>query len=214
MIKLYKSFLPHDHAWDLACSIDATPAHWWFKALRYKDRKTPEYCNNNVGGYRQQFIAENSLAKSVTDGFYSYKWTRSTPHVKNCKCYECTFKKDVLESEGFKSFLKQETHLKNPVLNEYFTSIYYPGDFLGQHHDQGKGIAFIFNLSWKWRPEYGGLLHVENELGFQAYNPGWWDLVLLSLAEGNGENHFVSEVTKYAPRPRLAISGWFNEGEE
>ena len=74
--------------------------------------------------------------------------------------------------------------------------------------------SFIFNLSWKWRPEYGGLLHVENELGFQAYNPGWGDLVLLSLAEGKGENHFVSEVTKYAPRPRLAISGWFNEGEE
>jgi Rps23 Pro-64 3,4-dihydroxylase Tpa1-like proline 4-hydroxylase len=56
------------------------------------------------------------------------------------------------------------------------------------------------------------LLHVANESGFQCYVPGWGDLVLLELGE-SGENHFVSEVTSMAPRPRIAISGWYNEGD-
>jgi len=37
-------------------------------------------------------------------------------------------------------------------------------------------------------------------------------LVLMELGE-KGHNHFVSEVSEYAPRPRLAISGWFSDAE-
>lgn len=115
-------------------------------------------------------------------------------------------------SDNFRDFLIQETSLTNPVLDESFTSAYYPKDFLSQHKDDRRGIAFIFHLSWDWKPEYGGLFHVENETGFNTYVPGWGDLVLMELGE-TGHNHFVSEVSEYAPRPRLAISGWFSDAE-
>lgn len=213
MIKVFKEFLEHKQAWDLACSIDATPANWWAHVLKHKGLKEPLYTYENVGGYRHRFENEYSIKKSLEKDAFTYKFHRTTPHVKQCSCWECKFRKNVLESEDFLDFLRKETNLKNPVLLETFTAAYHPGDFLGRHTDQKRGIAFIFHLSWKWKPEYGGLFHVENDSGFQTYVPGWGDLVLMELGE-NGENHFVSEVSALAPRPRLSISGWYNEGTE
>ena len=212
MIKVFKEFLSHEHAWDLACSADGAPAHWWSHVVKHKLTKKPLYTQGNIGGYRQRFENSGHLQKSVEKGYFSYKFHRTTSHQKNCPCWECTFREEVLEKNEFKTFIIENTSLKNPVLSEYFTSAYHPGDFLGQHTDHKRGVAFIFNLSWNWKPEYGGLLHVENEVGFQAYVPGWRDLVLLELGE-TGENHFVSEVSPLAPRPRLAISGWYNESD-
>ena len=211
MIKVFKEFLEHKQAWDLACSIDGTQPSWWAHVVKHKGLKKPLYTSDNVGGYRHRFEQDSAITKSIEKGAFTYKFHRTTGHVSKCSCWECKFKKEVLESEQFKEFLIENTSLKNPVLHESFTSAYHPGDFLGQHTDEQRGIAFIFHLSWKWKPEYGGLFHLENEDGFQTYVPSWGDLVLMELGE-TGQNHFVSEVTDKAPRPRLAISGWFNEG--
>lgn len=213
MIKVFKEFLEHKQAWDLACSIDGTPSNWWAHVIKHKGLKEPLYTYENVGGYRHRFENEYSIKKSIEKEAFTYKFHRTTPHVKTCSCWECKFRKNVLESKEFLDFIKQETNLKNPVLFEAFTAAYHPGDFLGRHTDEKRGIAFIFHLSWKWKPEYGGLFHVENEAGFQTYVPGWGDLVLMELGE-RGENHFVSEVSSLAPRPRLSIGGWYNEGDE
>lgn len=212
MFRIFKEFLNHEQAWDLACSIDGTPSHWWSHVLKHGNTKNPIYTHSNVGGYRQRFTEDFNIRQSVQTDNFTYKFHRTTAHKTGCNCWECKFKKDILNNENFKSFLTDNTSLKNPVLYESFTSAYHPGDFLGQHHDKERGVAFVFNLSWKWKPEYGGLLHVENEYGFQSYVPGWGDLILLELGE-SGENHFVSEVSSLAPRPRLAISGWYNESD-
>lgn len=212
MIKIFKKFLTHEHSWDLACAIDGTPSHWWYHTIKHQQLKSPLYTQSNVGGYRQRFEQDFQIRKSIQNNSFTYKFHRTTEHKNNCTCWECSFKTDVLESKNFKTFLIENTHLKDPVLYETFTSAYHPGDFLGQHTDENRGIAFIFNLSWKWKPEYGGLLHVENDSGFQCYVPGWGDLVLLDLGN-SGQNHFVSEVSSLAPRPRIAISGWYNEND-
>lgn len=210
MIKVFKEFLEHKQAWDLACSIDSTPAHWWAHVIKHKGLDKPLYTYKTVGGYRHRFEQEYSIKKSLQNDAFTYKFHRTTPHVKTCRCWECKFRKDVLESQEFIDFLKKETSLKNPVLLETFTAAYHAGDFLGRHTDENRGIAFIFHLSWKWKPEYGGLFHVENESGYQTYVPGWGDLVLMELGD-SGENHFVSEVSELSPRPRLSIGGWYNE---
>ncbi len=214
MHKIYKNFLTHDHAWDLACSIDSTPSNWFDLAISTSDTKGPAPLEIplNVGGYRKRFDYEESIRNDIVNGRFAYQFHKTTPHVIGCYCWECTFKKEVLMSDNFRDFLVKETSLTNPALDECFTSAYYPKDFLGQHQDDRRGIAFIFHLSWDWKPEYGGLFHVENEKGFDTYVPGWGDLVLMELGE-KGHNHFVSEVTEYAPRPRLAISGWFSDEE-
>lgn len=211
MVKIFKEFLDHKQAWDLACSIDGTPANWWNHVLKHKGLEKPLNTNENVGGYRHRFENMAKIQKTVEKGLFAYKFHRTTPHVAKCTCWECKFRTSMLESKEFKDFITKETGLKNPVLFETFTAAYHPKDFLGQHTDEQRGIAFIFHLSWKWKPEYGGLFHVENEEGFQTYVPGWGDLVLMNLGE-SGKNHFVSEVSELAPRPRISIGGWYNEG--
>ena len=211
MFQVYKEFLKHEQAWDLACSIDGAPGHWWSKVIKHKDIKTPLYLNNNVGGYRHSVEQEEFIRKSLINSSFTYKFRRTTKHFDKCGCWECSFRDKVLNSASFKDFITEKTGLKNPTLYEYFTSAYHPGDFLSRHTDEQRGIAFVFNLSWKWQPEYGGLLHVESDEGYTTYVPGWGDLVLMNLGK-TGQVHFVSEVTKHAPRPRIAISGWYNEG--
>jgi len=210
MFKIYKNFLEHKQAWDLACSIDGTPPHWWAHVIKHKDLEKPLYTYDNVGGNRHRFLLDSKLYSSLQKDSFTYKFHRTTKHGQACKCWECTFRDEVLLSDSFKDLLKKETNLKNPELLEYFTSAYHPGDFLGQHTDHQRGVAFIFHLSWDWKAEYGGLFHLETETGFDAYVPGWGDLVLMELGD-TGQNHFVSEVSRLSPRPRLAISGWFNE---
>ena len=43
MIKVFKEFLSHEHAWDLACSADGAPAHWWSHVVKHKLTKKPLY---------------------------------------------------------------------------------------------------------------------------------------------------------------------------
>lgn len=212
MIKVIKNFLSHDEAWKLACSADGTPANWWSKAIKHNKTTRPIMASHNIGGYRQEYGTAHDIVNSVNSNAFTYRFTRSTNHVKGCTCWECTFKQKVLNSEEFKNVIRRETNVKNPVLHESFTSAYYPGDFLGRHTDEKRGVAFIFNLSWDWKPEYGGILNVENGDTWTSYVPGWGDLVLLELGE-KGAVHFVSEVSSFAPRPRLAISGWYNDAE-
>lgn len=212
MIKILKNYLSHDESWNLACAADGTPAHWWSKAIKHNKTTKPIMMNNTIGGYRQEYGASQHITNSVNSNAFTYRFSRSTNHVKGCGCWECTFKKEVLESEKFKDVIRKNTGIKNPVLYETFTSAYYPGDFLGRHTDEKRGVAFIFNLSWDWKPEYGGILNIENGDTWTSYVPGWGDLVLLELGE-IGKVHFVSEVSSLAPRPRLAITGWYNDAE-
>ena len=212
MITTIKEFIPHQQAWDLAVAIDGNPSHWWQHTHKYLDGKVSKP-TGNVNSYRFQHELDRNIRKSVERGNFTYRFHRTTAHKEMCPCWECTFRKEVLESEDFKDVIRQHTTLKNPVIHEAFTSAYHPGDFLGQHTDHKRGCAFIIHLSWKWKPEYGGLFMAEETPGnWTSYIPGWGDLVIMELGE-TGVNHLVTEVSDLAPRPRIAISGWYNEGD-
>jgi hypothetical protein len=213
MITNIPNFLSHDEAWELACAIDATPLDWWTHVYKHRGMESYGAWSPSVNGYRFKNDIEQAIKNSVQNGHFSYRFRRSTEHVDNCNCYSCTFKNEVLLSERMYSEVKAATHLEDPVLGETFVSFYGPGDYLGVHTDEGKGIAFIVNLSWDWKPEYGGILNVKNE-GEDSYTsivPGWGNLVLLDIAS-EGHEHFVSEVSDLAARPRIAITGWYEEG--
>jgi Rps23 Pro-64 3,4-dihydroxylase Tpa1-like proline 4-hydroxylase len=149
---------------------------------------------------------------SFLAGSFTYKFKRSTKHTETCNCVECEFRKNTLESDDFKQFISQETSLKNPQLFESFVSVYESGDFLSMHTDVNRGVAFILNLTAGWRPEYGGMLHIKTDNEIKAIPPVYNSFVLLGLKNGAGIPHFVSEVSQYVPYPRIAISGWYNEG--
>lgn len=209
MIQVYKEYIPYQEAWDMAVAIDSTPRHWWeygFAGNRFDQRQIH---SETVGGLRHKFNLDIGMRESVNDGHFSYRFRRTTPHVDGCNCWECQFREKIQQPE-FLEFLKQETHLTNPKLDEMFTSFYGPGDFLGRHTDDEHGVAFIFHFSLGWQPEWGGLFHIENEDRWDTYVPGFGDLVLMDLGS-HGKTHFVSEVSELAVRPRIAISGWFSD---
>ena len=73
-----------------------------------------------------------------------------------------------------------------------------------------KSIETMYqNLSKDWKYEYGGCLTVFNEENPVVILPEYNSLVLLYLGE-DGVDHYISEVSKLAPGPRMAVSGWFS----
>ena len=213
MYKIYKNYLQEDVAEYLHTKIMNTPGDWWFHAHRFNNRPNAKYLNQTLHDQVIKEKIQSEFKDSFASGKYTYRFRRSLLHKKGCACYECAFRENFLNSNKFLSFIEKETGLKNPYILEQFISVYSPGDFLTTHIDQKRGVAFIFNLSKDWRAEYGGLLHIHNSDGtMTAINPEFNSLVLLEL-NNIGIPHFVSEVSSLAPRPRLAISGWYNSSD-
>jgi hypothetical protein len=207
MIKIYEDFLPQELAEELHDEIYKTPDNWWTYAYKYFDKK-PVYMQHTLTGLNAKRKLDEAVERSFQEGNFSYKFKRSMKHVDTCKCYECKFN-DYLNNE-FVEWLKNNTFLENPYKYESFVSIYDRGDFLSSHTDEQRGIAFIFNLTKNWKPEYGGMLHISRDEGIEVVYPKFNSLVIMELGDG-GLSHYVSEVSQYATHQRIAISGWFNE---
>lgn len=83
------------------------------------------------------------------------------------------------------------------------------GDFLSQHHDgpnADRKIATVLGLSRDWVPDWGGsLLFPSVDDRLEGLSAGFNRLDLFAVPQF----HLVTAVTPAAPRPRLAVSGWF-----
>ena len=204
MIKTYEDFLPQELAEKIHNDIYKTPENWWSTAYKYQEQDT-KYISNTLESKNSKVQLDKKVRLSLQQGYFTYRFSRSTKHVVSCDCYECGFN-TYLDGDSFKNWLQQNTHLNNPERSESFTSVYDRGDFLGTHTDTQRGIAFVFNFTKNWKPEYGGMLHVDGKF----YCPKFNSLTIMELPDG-GLPHFVSEVSSLAPIQRVAISGWFNE---
>ena len=87
---------------------------------------------------------------------------------------------------------------------------YCNGAFLTRHDDAVEGkqrfFAYVLNLTWDWRAEWGGLLVFPDDeaIRIDALVP---EFNVLNLFEV-GQQHAVSQVASYAPRPRISVTGW------
>ena len=206
---ILRDFFPKEKAEELSKNIYNMNPTWRRYAYKMGERTEYHIENQKDSKYLKEHL-EADLHKSLDSGLYSYKFRRSVPHVKNCSCFLCEFYADYLNTEFIDTLVK-ETLLEKPSLFEAFISCYSVGDFLNMHKDQKRGVAFIFNLTPTWRPEYGGLLSIEKENGlFNTIFPEFNSLILIEL-NNIGKNHFVSQVSSFAPHSRIAISGWFND---
>lgn len=83
------------------------------------------------------------------------------------------------------------------------------GDFLSLHHDgpsADRKIATVLGLSRDWSLDWGGnLLFPSVDERVEGLSPGYNRLDLFMVPQF----HSVTAVTAAAPRPRLAVSGWF-----
>jgi Rps23 Pro-64 3,4-dihydroxylase Tpa1-like proline 4-hydroxylase len=95
-----------------------------------------------------------------------------------------------------------------------FGSWYCPGCFLSTHDDAGYGgLAFVYQLTKGWRPEFGGCLNLvsDDHAGVESLVvPGFNKLVLFDISGPRGRPHFVSEVASGVIPKRFSISGWYS----
>jgi Rps23 Pro-64 3,4-dihydroxylase Tpa1-like proline 4-hydroxylase len=88
-----------------------------------------------------------------------------------------------------------------------------PGQFLTRHKDdikvEGRKLAYVFNLSPEWHPDWGGLLQFfyENGETNESWTPSFNTLSLFDVKQ----IHSVTYLTPFAKKPRLSLSGWFGQ---
>ena len=87
---------------------------------------------------------------------------------------------------------------------------YRSGDFLTPHNDELEGMhrrfAYVLGLTPDWLPRWGGLLHFVDAKGRvdETITPRFNALSLFAI----GQSHYVSQVSTYAPVPRISVTGW------
>ncbi|MCX7902785.1 MAG: 2OG-Fe(II) oxygenase [Burkholderiaceae bacterium] len=92
-------------------------------------------------------------------------------------------------------------------------TMYVPGSFLLVHDDEveveQRRVAYVLNLTRRWRPDWGGLLHFLDDEGgvAETYFPHFNSLSLFLVPQA----HFVSYVPPFADGERCAITGWLIE---
>jgi Rps23 Pro-64 3,4-dihydroxylase Tpa1-like proline 4-hydroxylase len=174
---------------------------WWFYSYKYGDNP-PEYLRYSLEQSQDIKQIQNKIQASVQANYFTYKFSRTYMHKEACECFVC--------SRIYSLLTNKFTELFGPVtLGEYFISSYEAGDFLSEHHDKEKGIAFSWNLSKDWKQEYGGVLSLKYPEGIFSVVPSFNTLSIFNIQEPT--DHWVSEVSSLAPSKRLAVTGWFTK---
>ena len=186
------------------------------KSLVHAYRTTADYMPEKFTGSPKDLTgrskAENLLQSSLVSGEFTFRQRRLEDHHPNCRCGYCKVIKDTLDTEDFKEYLSALSDISPLEIVKSFASVYEPGDFLSRHTDPNYDIAFILNLTEDWKYEYGGCLHIFEEGIPKVIYPKFNSLVLMFL--DGGIDHYVSEVSRLAPHPRIAISGWYNRTDK
>lgn len=201
-----EDFLPEEQAEALAEVINRTQNYRY--AYKTFEDELPKVFTGASKDKPLRDKEESKLKQSLVEGHFTYRQKRVVEH-RDCFCRYCSFVEDTLKSQDFIEYIEALGDVEDLELLKHFASIYDVGDFLSIHPDPNYDVAFIFNLSKDWRYEYGGCLTIFDEGVPKVILPKFNSLVLMYLGEG-GIDHYVSEVSRLAPHPRIAISGWYN----
>jgi Rps23 Pro-64 3,4-dihydroxylase Tpa1-like proline 4-hydroxylase len=115
-----------------------------------------------------------------------------------------------MSSDPVRQFLRHVTGQQAIDFADAQATAYGPGHFLTAHDDEVPGknryAAYVFNLTPRWRVDWGGLLlfegaddHVE-----QGFTPSFNALNLFTVPQP----HSVSMVAPFAANRRYSITGW------
>jgi Rps23 Pro-64 3,4-dihydroxylase Tpa1-like proline 4-hydroxylase len=117
---------------------------------------------------------------------------------------------ELMSSAPMIEFLRAVTGSEEVAFTDGQATAYGPGDFLTGHDDDVAGknriAAYVFGMTPKWRPEWGGLLlfHGEGDSTVSGVVPRFNTLDLFAVPQ----QHSVSLVSPAAPVRRYAITGW------
>ena len=119
---------------------------------------------------------------------------------------------DFLNSSVFLEFARRLTGQTDIVRADAQATRYRPGDFLTQHDDFDKTgrklrrAAYVFNLTPRWQPDWGGQLQFIGPDGHvtEAWVPRFNALNLFAVPQP----HSVSIVAPFAVGARYSVTGW------
>lgn len=115
-----------------------------------------------------------------------------------------------LSSDPVRQFLRHITAAPGIDFADAQATAYGPGHFLTAHDDEVAGknrhAAYVFNLTPRWRVDWGGLLLFEGADGQveRGFMPSFNALNLFSVPQP----HSVSMVAPFAANRRYSITGW------
>ena len=120
-----------------------------------------------------------------------------------------------MADEPFMASLREITGIRE--INGVYAqaTMYTRGNFLVIHDDhvdiEDRRLAYVINLSPKWRADWGGLLHFSEPDGSvtDTFFPHFNSLSLFKVPQ----SHFVSYVPPFAQGERTAITGWLIAAE-
>lgn len=116
-----------------------------------------------------------------------------------------------LNSKGLLSLIGDITDNNAIVSANCQGTRYKTGDYLTRHNDinlsEGREIAYVFNMTKNWHPDWGGLLQFYTQQGIplESYEPRFNSLSLFDVSIP----HSVTYVTPFAKKQRYAVTGWF-----
>ena len=185
----------------------------WELALRAGDREFTFDPAAKAELGADKLAALRSLAAPGEHGF-TYAYERIVARLRQSGAGESdTLLADFtafLSSEAVLALLRSITGADEIGAVDAKASRYTAGDFLTLHHDRQDGssriAAYVFGLTEGWRAEYGGLLLFHEPGGEieRGFVPAMNALTLFAVPQG----HSVSQVTPFAPVPRLSVTGW------
>lgn len=201
-IRVYDDFLPVQTAQALYANVSGIPQQWF--SLR---KTTAKYIDQDpifsktwwsIHGdksHPSQLHMENKM---------TYQYMATDNHQAGCDCTYCEFQK-ILTSN-------MPPEVSDQIISECHLTVYRPGDYLSQHHDSTgrRTWAFTYTLSTGWKPEWGGILNIQDpdNGNWHAFPPMFNRLILIDVSNKNC-NHFVSHVIPDCPVNRVTFSGWF-----
>jgi len=119
---------------------------------------------------------------------------------------------EALNSAPMLEFVRAVTGIDEIIKADAQATRYGPGQFLRQHNDQSPPdetwlVAYVYNLTAEWQPDWGGYLQLIDEDGdiAKGFRPRYNALNLLAVPQP----HLVSTVAPFAGAVRYSITGWF-----
>lgn len=119
-----------------------------------------------------------------------------------------------LNAEPFLSLARDVTGIRELCRADAQATLFAANHYLGRHIDshvaEGWRVAYVLNLTTDdWHPDWGGYLLFLDEDGDIAagFRPRFNSLNLFAVPQ----SHSVSYVPPFAPKGRLALTGWLSD---
>jgi hypothetical protein len=205
-------FLPWPYAERLFAFLSAVPVSEWYWNIRPAGEDGSDWeVRNSPENAALIEAARQHAHRAMLAGAFAYAYLRIR-HRLGCDCPICGCERLLVSEETLKR-VSETTGRKLTQHKAVFCSWYAPGCFLSTHTDVDNGrIAFVYQLTKRWRAEYGGCLTMlapDLAEPSRPLTPGFNRLVLFEVSESDPTPHFVSCVNAGVEEKRWAIAGWY-----